>query len=194
MKPTVFVTVLVLTLLVEFLLGNIGLTLPLLGCVLYYYAGAFSPGYAIAGALAGGLIIDFLYQRPLPLTAFWLLAALAAGRSLRRKENTAVIETVLPGMLIAVVLTIGNTIVSGGGSERFRLDTLIWQLVFSGAAGMALLPGFVLLLDTIGKPLAVPCFIREPRSRLDTRPLGRQPRRVRAPAGTPPHRRGGGKA
>ena len=130
-------TALVLAVLLELLVGDLALVLPLSGCVLHRitakadYCVIFISGFGV------GLLFDLLYWRTFPITALVFGAGLTAARWLCRRtapENrfaAALFGGFLIGLFTIVPLTVVNTLQSG-----FR--TISTGTVLAGIAGAAL--------------------------------------------------------
>ena len=142
------------------------------------------------GAAATGLVLDLLLHRPLLLSPFLLAAALAAGWGLRRKHMDHLLDAAMPGMAIGVINTLGDALfIRWAGGSGVSSGTLLWELLFHGAAGMGLLPCVVFLFDALSGALDLPRFLGKNQSPLERRRWGSRPRTVKEHTVNPGRRR-----
>ena len=181
MKAGFEITMTAFALLLELVAGNAGFSIRLTAYVLFYFACADSFRNALIGAAATGLVLDLLLHRPLLLSPFLLAAALAAGWGLRRKHMDHLLDAAMPGMAIGVINTLGDALfIRWAGGSGVSSGTLLWELLFHGAAGMVLLPCVVFLFDALsGKN----------QSPLERRRWGSRPRTVKEHTVNPGRRR-----
>lgn len=190
MKAVFLITVTALAMLAELLAGNVGIYLPLTAYAVFYFTCSISAAAGVAAAIVAGTVLDLIYGRTLLLTPLILLAALAAGWSLRRNQMETLLEAALPGMAIGATAALGAAALRmPGGQPPSWL--LLWQAVWFGSIGLLLLPLTVFVLDSAARTLGLPEFLKETRSRLNRNPLGSRPRRVRERLVTPNRRKEG---
>ncbi len=167
-----------LALMLELLAGQLGLPLLLVALVIYYALLTTSTAMGFAIAIAAGILIDLIYGRTLPVTPVILAAALLTGRLIHLKEPTHPLETALPGMGIALVAILGNSVARLALSTLpGKFNELIWELIFFGAVGLVIMPVLTIILDGIGRKLGLDTAIQEPKSNIGAL----RPRRVREP-------------
>ena len=178
MRALYFFVLLFLALLFELLAGSFALPLFLPALVIYYLSLAGSVEAAFYLAVLFGTLLDLIYGRELPTTAVVLVAALTAGRLIRREAPAHPYETAMPGMGAALAALLGDGVVTFAlSNESSPLGMFFWQLIFFGAIGLFLMPLLTLGLDGIGKQLGLSGALREPKSTFDRL----RPRRVREP-------------
>lgn len=130
-------TALVLAVLLELLVGDLALGLPLSGCVLHRITAKADHCVIFISGFGVGLLFDLLYWRTFPVTALVFGAGLTAARWLCRRADfknrfaAALFGGSLIGLFTIVPLTIVNTLQSG-----FR--TISTGTVLAGIAGAAL--------------------------------------------------------
>ena len=190
MKAAFLITVTALAMLAELLAGNVGIYLPLTAYAVFYFTCSISAAAGVAAAIVAGTVLDLIYGRTLLLTPLILLAALAAGWSLRRNQMETLLEAALPGMAIGATAALGAAALRmPGGQPPSWL--LLWQAVWFGSIGLLLLPLTVFVLDSAARTLGLPEFLKETRSRLNRNQLGSRPRRVRERLVNPNRRKEG---
>ncbi len=190
MKAGFEITMTAFALLLELVAGNAGFSIRLTAYVLFYFACADSFRNALIGAAATGLVLDLLLHRPLLLSPFLLAAALAAGWRLRRKHMDHLLDAAMPGMAIGVINTLGDALfIRWAGGSGVSSGTLLWELLFHGAAGMVLLPCVVFLFDALSGALDLPRFLGKNQSPLERRRWGSRPRTVKEHTVNPGRRR-----
>lgn len=190
MKAFFEITVIGFALLLELIIGNMGFSARLTAYVLFYIASADSPRNALIGAVAAGAVSDLLLHRPVLLTPFLLIFSLAAGWCLRRKHTNHLLETALPGMAIGIANTLGDALFLLWTDRSIHSSgTLLWQLLFHGAAGLLVFPGIVYLLDSISGALDLPRCLDNSRTSLEHRRWGSRPRTVKERTVNPDRRR-----
>ena len=119
MKAVFLITVTALAMLAELLAGNVGIYLPLTAYAVFYFTCSISAAAGVAAAIVAGTVLDLIYGRTLLLTPLILLAALAAGWSLRRNQMETLLEAALPGMAIGATAALGAAALRmPGGSRR----------------------------------------------------------------------------
>ncbi len=172
------ITALTVLLLLELLLGNLGLNLSLTAFVLFYFAVTISLGNALFAAVLCGIVLDALYGRSWPLSPLILTAAVLGGWNLRRYAAYHLLDSVLPGLLIGEIATLGSAWAVHLWGSVPPSDILLWQLIFNGAVGVLLMPVIVLVLDRAASALDLAGFLGTPRSRLGGKAFGSRPRKV----------------
>ena len=179
MKICFEITVLALLLLAELLIGNVGLNLGLTAFALFYFSVTISMENALFGAVICGCVLDGIYGRPGLFSPLILIGAVLGGWALRRYAAYHLLESMLPGVLIGEVVTLGGALaVRWWGGAPPRLEMLIWQTIFNGALGLLLMPALVAVLDYFATVLRLNGFMTGPRSRLGGRSFGARPRTV----------------
>ncbi len=177
---------LALAMLADLTAGNFGFALPAAGIVLFYFGitGSFPRTAAVAAGY--GMILDLIYNRPYPVSAAVLPAALAAGAAFRRHLDGYLLDSMLPGAAVAFTVTLGNTLAGWLLSGRLpEAGLLVWQLLFNSAAGAAALPAAILILDEFGEMLGLQTC-RKIRLHAENRTWNAPPRRVREPRSREP--------
>ena len=180
MKVCFEITLIGLGLLLDVIAGNAGFSIRLTAYLLFYIACTDSPRSALVGAVLAGMAQDLLLHRPILLTPFLLVFAVAAGWCLRRKHTTHLLEAALPGMAIGIANTLSDALfLLWAGRPGFSSGTLLWQLLFHGTVGLLLLPGIIFLLDALSGALDLGRFLDDNRPPLERRRWGSRPRTVK---------------
>ena len=190
MKAIFLIIMTSLMMLVELLLGNVGLYLPLTAYAVFYFTGSISTEAGAVTGIFAGIVLDLIYGRAVLLTPLILLAALVAGRSLRHKQAKTLIDVALPGLIIGAVAVVGAALLRVP-DRQYSFSLLLWQTIWFGSVSVVLLPLTVFLLDSIAHLLVLPEFLTLPHSRLNYNPLGSRPHRVRERLVNPNSRQGG---
>ena len=165
----VFVTLL-LALLADVLIGNIGFPVSITLGALIYFAGRMCNKYVAAVlAIAAGIFLDMAYSRSEAFSAVVMTAAFFSGVVLfPSRDNRDKLFLVMPaGGISAAVLVLGNCVsVYFWGGVGYPAGIFFWLLsaVLLGTLGF---PVLVVLLDVLAGKLRLPiCMESDSGSRL----------------------------
>lgn len=173
-------------LIVEVLLGNLGIPLPLSIFIILYFAATTSWRRAAFLALVCGLILDALYSRNAAFSSAYLLLILVAARPAQPKwlrDETLLSATVsgaAAGLIQGLYMLILKLVFPALPISVWGILSFTPMVIFGGAL---LCPIFFWSLDRIAKRIEQPIYFAAPAVSAVARP---RPRRVT--------RYGGGKA
>ncbi len=179
MKLFFLVVAAAVLLLIEFILGNVGMSfhLPvyLIGFVYVVYG---FPAAAATAALAG-VAADWAYGRTGCLSAPLLLIVLAVeARCFFRSNRENYYPAALPGAAAGLTAALGDVVLTVANGMTPRC-TVLWLLLFSAASGAAAMVLFRFLADVVSGVLGSPTDRDETHPQLDEDTPRRRVRRVR---------------
>lgn len=138
----------------EVLVGSIGIIIPLTALSVFYFSVSFGWKSGIFIGIIAGTILDMLYGRTFPLSAYTMLAvAIFSLIWLHQGEPESVLLHFLPGTVSSFInvfpFLLLNTIHYGGIANNFFI------LLFSMVAGALMLPVLILVYDFLAKKLGL---------------------------------------
>ena len=169
-------------LLTDLLLGNYGCTPYLTIFVIFHASECVSLRFATVLALLAGTAFDLAYGRSWAVTPLLMTAALYSGHLVFAAaagpvRDRKLADVLLPGAVMGVVMSLGEIVVSRGGSSW--LDAIC--AVLSGAlSGVLECVAVLALLDAVAGFLGLRSFLSPEPGRRDRQLPRRRTRRVRA--------------
>lgn len=160
-----------LSVLMELILGNFGLIIPLSACAVFYFTVSAGTGAGLICATLAGGTIDSILCRPFPLTAILLLmVAGLAALWLNRVDTKSMILHLIPGAVLALIYTLPLLSAAniGMGVSLYSLIRDFSTFIISVSISSVLLPLVIMLLDSISEKLELELY-RDAREKLFNR-------------------------
>ncbi len=164
MGSAVFVFLLMFfSVILQVFAGSYGFFVPCAAYATFYVAVTYGWRCGGMAAIAQGVCVDAIYMRSwfFSVAALLLITGLAQ-LWLVRADGKSLWAKVLPGLLIAVVCTlgpVGGNIVSGGGTpDEFLHELMSWLFTLMLSGG--LLPLLIFLADDVAEHLGLQGFER----------------------------------
>ena len=166
-------------LLIEFILGNVGISfhLPIYLVGFVYVVYGFPA--AAATAAVSGVAADWVYGRTDCLSAPLLLIVLAVEmRCFVRLNRENYYPAALPGAAAGLTAALGDVVLAVAHGMTPRCNVL-WLLLFSAAFGAMAMVLFLACFDVVSGVLGFPTYRDETHPQLDDDTPRRRVRRVR---------------
>ncbi len=154
------------TLLIEFICGDMGLSLGLPVFTALYFAVAFAPEYGVAAAGSAGILLDAACSRAFPFACIIYLAVtmLTMYIALRSSRHSS-LAALGAGAICGLLIYIGNLLYTFIGGGELPGPDLFSMAVFQISGGALFLWLMVLLLDAVNLICDLPGFISSGKKR-----------------------------
>ena len=146
----------------EALLGNSGLPVPLVAIVTFYFTVLLGWKSVFIPAVVAGTLLDLLLSRTFP-TALMLFPGVMAVALFWRQHGDcrAISAQALPGLLIGAIIGVGRVILEVWAAELWCLGLVyrsLWLLLLFVLSSLALTPLLFAGLDRLAKGLDLPLY------------------------------------
>ena len=162
MRKFFYFTILLLALLADLLIGNIGFSISLSAAVLLYIAGAAGIKYALWASVLTGVFLDMNYARPETFSAVILPLAVGAGCYFMPKKEYRyqLYRSLFSGAATGGVFVLGNAaaIFMLYGKTGYP-SGILSQFAASMLFGVCSFPVLVLVLDSLAKKINLPGYL-----------------------------------
>lgn len=147
-----------IALLLELLLGNLGIQMVLVAPVIFYLTFTFGRWYGIPGAVIAGCALDFCFGAANPWSVlFFLLVTAFAVLWLHHSKSDSLIPLVIPGAVLPFLAQFPASVIHSGFRGEAILEAFLDSLLCSFITAL-LFPLLVVTLDWIGSFFSLELF------------------------------------
>ena len=154
MKTFFFIFTLLVTTLLDLLVGNFGFSVSLTVWILLYFYGSTGSRIIFPAAVLLGLLLDLCYARPTAFSTAVLLASVAAGICFvpEKDDRHELLRSLPAGAVSGGIFVIGNAIAIWCIYGKAGYPAGVFpQLICAMLAGIILFPMLIVLTPSTGR-------------------------------------------
>ncbi|QSH41787.1 hypothetical protein P0136_06230 [Lentisphaerota bacterium ZTH] len=158
--------------ILQLLVGNVGVYLPLCALGVFYLSVSGSWRKAVFVALLAGAALDSLYGRSLMLSPFtFVLTALYGQFWIRHYNSKQLAESIVPGVLIPVITLVPLWLYRfySSGLNLFQIKSALTMFIFTCTFGAVFMPLLVIILDNAAGMFRLPKYTEAKKRLLENR-------------------------